>query len=144
MFVAFLTAMASTATLLMPRATRQKLPRGSSDAALSPYHVDQLFVMDRLSKIKSLDATRVTNTIEFTRFPPSHGANDGDSKGGMLVRAADLIGQLGDPRYLRKANALSGRRFRLMSVDTELAVTPYSGSGSSAELIGLFAFTKND
>ena len=24
----------------------------------------------------------------------------------MLVRAADLIGQLGDPHYLRKANAL--------------------------------------
>ena len=62
--------------------------------------------MDRLSKIKSLDATRVANAIEFTRFPPSHGPDDGDSKEGMLVRAADLIGQLGDPHYLRKANAL--------------------------------------
>ncbi len=36
----------------------------------------------------AVDATRVANAIEFTRFPPSHGANDGDSKGGMLVRAA--------------------------------------------------------
>ena len=70
------------------KGNKAKLPRGSSDAALSPYHVDRLFVMDRLSKIKSLDATRVANAIEFTRFPPSHGANDGDSKGGMLVRAA--------------------------------------------------------
>jgi hypothetical protein len=45
------------------------LPRGSSDAALLPYHVDRskLFVMDRLSKIKLLDAARVANAIEFTR-----------------------------------------------------------------------------
>src|SRR6516162_6142561 len=42
---------------------------------------------------------------ECTRFPPVHGPNDKDSEG-FLVRAADLIGQLGDPHYLRKANAL--------------------------------------
>ena len=90
------------------KGNKAKLPRGSSDAALLPYHVDRskLFVMDRLSNIKSLDATRVANAIEFTRFPPSHGADDSDSEEGMLVRAADLIGQLGDPHYLRKANAL--------------------------------------
>jgi len=90
------------------KGNKAKLPRGSSDAALLPYHVDRskLFVMNRLSKIKSLDATRVANAIEFTRFPPSRGADDSDSEDGMLVRAADLIGQLGDPHYLRKANAL--------------------------------------
>ena len=90
------------------KGNKAKLPRGSSDAALLPYHVDRskLFVINRLSNIKSLDATRVANAIEFTRFPPSHGAEDSDSEEGMLVRAADLIGQLGDPHYLRKANAL--------------------------------------
>jgi hypothetical protein len=90
------------------KGNKAKLPRGSSDAALLPYHVDRskLFAIDRLSKISSLDATRVANAIEFTRFPPSHGADDSDSEEGMLVRAADLIGQLGDPHYLRKANAL--------------------------------------
>ena len=90
------------------KGNKAKLPRGSSDAALLPYHVDRskLFVINRLSNIKSLDATRVANAIEFTRFPPSHGPDDGDSEEGMLVRAADLIGQLGDPHYLRKANAL--------------------------------------
>jgi hypothetical protein len=90
------------------KGSKAKLPRGSSDAALLPYHVDRskLFAIDRLSKTKSLDATRVANAIEFTRFPPSHGADDSDSEEGMLVRAADLIGQLGDPHYLRKANAL--------------------------------------
>jgi hypothetical protein len=60
--------------------------------------------MDRMAKIKDLDATRVANAIEFTRFPSTHGADD--SEEGMLVRAANLIGQLGDPQYLRKASAL--------------------------------------
>jgi hypothetical protein len=60
--------------------------------------------MHRLAKNKLLHATRVANAIEFTRFPPS--ANDSGNEEGMLVRAADLIGQLGDPHYLRKANAL--------------------------------------
>ena len=90
------------------KGNKVKLPRGSSDAALLPYHVDRskLFAIDRLSKAKSLDATRIANAIEFTRFPSSHGTLDTDNEEGMLVRAADLIGQLGDPHYLRKANAL--------------------------------------
>jgi hypothetical protein len=88
------------------KGNRAKLPRGASDAALMPYHVDRskLFVMDRISKIELLDAARIARAIEFTRFPPSH--DDSDSEEGMLARAADLIGQLGDPHYLRKANAL--------------------------------------
>ena len=81
--------------------------RGSSDAALMPYHVDRskLFVMDRIAKSKLLDAGRITSAIECTRFPPTHDAEE-DNEEGLLVRAADLIGQLGDPHYLRKANAL--------------------------------------
>jgi hypothetical protein len=92
----------------MPKGSKAKLPRGSSDAALLPYHVDRskLFVMDRIGKIKLLDATRVARAIEFTRFPCTHEPDDQDNEEGMLVRAADLIGQLGDPHYLRKANAL--------------------------------------
>jgi hypothetical protein len=90
------------------KGNKAELPRGSSDAALMPYHVDRskLFVLDRVTKDKSLDATRIANAIECTRFPPPHGADYSDSEDGMLVRAADLIGQLGDPHYLRKANAL--------------------------------------
>ncbi len=65
-----------------------ELSRGSSDAALLPYHVDRskLFVMDRFAKSKLLDAARIANAIEFTRFPPS--ANDSGNEDGMLVRAA--------------------------------------------------------
>jgi hypothetical protein len=87
---------------------KTKLSRGSSDAALLPYHVDRskLFVMDRIGKVEALDAVRIANAIEYTRFPVAPAADASDNEDGMLVRAADLIGQLGDPHYLRKANAL--------------------------------------
>jgi hypothetical protein len=86
---------------------KTKLPRGASDAALIAFHVDRskLFVMDRLAKSKLVDAARIARAIEFTRFPPVQ-SDDQDKEEGLLVRAADLIGQLGDPHYLRKANAL--------------------------------------
>ncbi|MGB9063824.1 MAG: metal-dependent phosphohydrolase, partial [Pseudolabrys sp.] len=74
-----------------------------------PHHVDRskLFVLDRLSDHDYLDAERIARAIEFTRFPASTVEPDDDgSEEGYLVRAADLIGQLGDPQYLRKANAL--------------------------------------
>jgi hypothetical protein len=87
--------------------TRTKLPRGASDAALWPYHVERskIFVMDRIATSDLLDAARIARAIEFTRFPCAE-ADDQDHEEGSLVRAADLIGQLGDPHYLRKANAL--------------------------------------
>ena len=48
-----------------------KLSRGSSDAALMPYHVERskLFIMDRIGKSHLLDAARISRAIEFTRFP---------------------------------------------------------------------------
>jgi hypothetical protein len=85
------------------------VPRGSSDAALLQYHVDRskLFVMDRIATSNILDATRIAHAIEFTRFPVTVDEPDDPTKEeGSLARAADLIGQLGDPQYLRKANAL--------------------------------------
>jgi hypothetical protein len=90
------------------RGNKVDIPRGASDAALLQYHVDRskLFVMDRMSGSEYLDADRVARAIEFTRFPASTVEPDDDDEEGSLVRAADLIGQLGDPQYLRKANAL--------------------------------------
>lgn len=83
------------------------LSRGASDAALTPYHVERskLFTMERLGASPLVDATRIADAIEATRFPP---AQDRDSLTleARLVQAADLIGQLGDPMYSRKANAL--------------------------------------
>lgn len=86
-----------------------RLLRGSSDAALTAHHVDRskLFVMDRVEASDVLDATRIAQAIEFTRFPITATANMQEiDEEGSLLRAADLIGQLGDPHYLRKANAL--------------------------------------
>src|SRR5258708_35516114 len=49
---------------------RISLPRGASDAALSPYHVDRskLFAFERLGNSPSIDASRVAAAIEMTRF----------------------------------------------------------------------------
>ena len=85
------------------------LPRGASDAALSPYHVDRskLFAFERLGNSPTIDASRVAAAIEMTRFPaPTGRHNANESMEPKLVQAADLIGQLGDPMYSRKANAL--------------------------------------
>ena len=85
------------------------LARGASDAALTPYHVDRskVFAFERLGNSPIIDAERVAEAIEFTRFPCL--LDRSPSKAEMesrLVQAADLIGQLGDPMYSRKANAL--------------------------------------
>ncbi len=86
-----------------------RLPRGSSDAALAPYHVDRskLFVLERLDAVEELDAARIARAIEYTRFPYTASSNDDlIEEEGLLLRAADLIGQLGDPHFMRKSNAL--------------------------------------
>jgi hypothetical protein len=88
---------------------RISLPRGASDAALAPYHVERskLFVLDRLATVEELDAARIARAIGYTHFPyRSPGDGMDINEDGALLRAADLIGQLGDPHYLRKSNAL--------------------------------------
>jgi hypothetical protein len=115
-------------------ARKTKLSRGSSDAALLPYHVDRskLFVMDRIATSEVLDAARIARAIEFTRFPTSADSNDQENEEGSLLRAADLIGQLGDPHYLRKANALY-YEFDEASMNKQLGYT------SPADLVDLYS-----
>jgi hypothetical protein len=89
-----------------------QLPVGSSDAALAPYHVDRskLFIIERLDSVEEVDAARIARAVEYTRFPYANKSNeevdDLNEEEGLLLRAADLIGQLGDPNYMRKSNAL--------------------------------------
>ena len=89
-----------------------QLPVGASDAALAPYHVDRskIFAVERLDTVEDIDAARVARAIEYTRVPYTtpqrQDGDDLDEEEGMLLRAADLIGQLGDPNYLKKSNAL--------------------------------------
>lgn len=86
--------------------TKVSLPRGASDASLMMYHVDRskLYVSRRLRHIPGLDPERIARAIEGTRFPAREGQDYDDEA--SILRAADFIGQLGDPNYLRKANAL--------------------------------------
>jgi hypothetical protein len=85
------------------------LERGASDAALGPYHVDRskIFVRDRFKQVPGVDGERIARMIEMTRYPvPKDGKHDETDTEAGLVRAADLIGQLADPLYLRRLNAL--------------------------------------
>lgn len=88
------------------------LPFGSTDAALTPYHVNRskLFVMERFgnSLVSEVDAKIIASYIEMTRFPVPDDDPFYQQTGSFagLVRAADFIGQLGDPDYLRKIPAL--------------------------------------
>jgi hypothetical protein len=88
-----------------------KLPPGVTDAAFLPYHVDRskLFVRERFGGklLVEVDAELIASYIEMTRFPPPDDDFYKDTKGYPgLLRAADFIGQLGDPDYLQKIPAL--------------------------------------
>jgi hypothetical protein len=92
-----------------------KVPPGSTDAVLAPYHVDRskLFVHERLGKglvtdmAVEVDTELIASYIEMTRFPVPDDHRHKDTQGYPgLVRAADFIGQLGDPNRPRKSPAL--------------------------------------
>lgn len=85
------------------------LPSGASDASLTPYHVDRgkLFIEERFGGHKLLDTEVIKTNIELTRFPiPKQEDHQDTTNYPGLVRASDLIGQLSDPRYLKKITAL--------------------------------------
>jgi hypothetical protein len=72
------------------------LQRGSSDAALTPYHVDRskLFALERLAKTPNIDAARIAEAIEMTRFPvPPNPKRASERLEPKLVQAA-AIGNL--------------------------------------------------
>jgi hypothetical protein len=110
------------------------LPRGSSDAAMLPFHVDRskMFVMERFEKIEILDKQRIACAVEGTRFPGNVPSEDEEChEEAALLRAADLIGQLGDPHYIRKANALY-HEFEEAGLNRQL------GYSSPADLVNLY------
>jgi hypothetical protein len=114
-----------------------ELPIGSSDAALAPYHVDRskLFVIERFDAVEEVDASRIARAIEYTRFPYAAASNadvdDLNEEEGLLLRGADLIGQLGDPNYMRKANALF-HEFEEIGLNKKL------GYGTPADIVYKF------
>ncbi|MEO0533858.1 MAG: Npun_R2479 family HD domain-containing metalloprotein [Cyanobacteria bacterium P01_A01_bin.123] len=85
------------------------LPLGSTDASLAPYHVDRgkLFIKERFGGHGLIKASLIQDNIELTRFPVPYDSNYQDTLTFPgLVRAANLIGQLSDPRYLQKIPTL--------------------------------------
>ncbi len=117
-----------------PTGRKVMLPRGSSDASLLPYHVDRskMYVMERISGIAQLDSKRIARLIEGTRFPSSIPSEDENlDEEVSLLRAADLIGQLGDPHYIRKANALY-HEFEEAGLNRQL------GYSSPADIVNLY------
>ncbi len=87
-----------------------RIPAGATDAFLTPHHVERgkMFVRTRFAGSSALiDRGFICHSIENTRFPvpaDEDPAETADWPG--LVRAADLIGQMADPDYLRKLPAL--------------------------------------
>jgi hypothetical protein len=82
---------------------------GSTDAALTPYHVDRakLYITERFEGDARINTSAICDNIERTRFPvPTEEDHQESEDFPGLIRAADLIGQLGDPQYHRKISAL--------------------------------------
>ncbi|MEX2482515.1 MAG: metal-dependent phosphohydrolase [Gammaproteobacteria bacterium] len=82
---------------------------GASDAVLMPVHVNRgkRFIEETFAEHRFADVDFINTCIERTRFPvPEDPAYQGTADFPGLVRAADLIGQLSDPRYLNKLTAI--------------------------------------
>jgi serine phosphatase RsbU (regulator of sigma subunit) len=109
------------------------LPAGCTDAALADYHVDRatLFVRERFAAEfdphGALSADAIAAYIETTRFPFPRAKNGKPDPLAECARAADLIGQLGDPERPRKCEALF-REFE------EIGINPRLGYRTPADL----------
>lgn len=83
--------------------------KNASDAVLMSVHIDRgkRFVEDTFSHQPGIDVEFIKDCIERTRFPiPKKNHHQGTNDFPGLVRGADLIGQLSDPRYLNKLPAI--------------------------------------
>lgn len=107
-----------------------KPPLGATDAFLMPYHVSRgvLFVKERFAGDPVIDGATVASHIEMTRFPvPNESFYQQTDNISALVRAADLIGQMGDPSYPMK-------QARLFAELTETGEAERLGYDNPAEL----------
>jgi len=118
-----------------------RIPRGASDAYLAPHHVfrSKAVVIGRFAGHPFIDGARIARAIELTRFPipddDDHAETDTEAG---LLRAADLIGQLADPLYPRKINALF-HEFAETGVNAKLG---YSNPADLAQHYPAFFWTK--
>jgi hypothetical protein len=76
---------------------------------MMPYHVTRscIFIRERFAGDPTIDVSTVSGYIEMTRFPvPAEAHYQRTDTFAALVRAADLIGQMGDPLYPQKLSRL--------------------------------------
>lgn len=109
-------------------------PRGATDACLAPYHIERgkIYVSERFAHSSNIDHSRLRAAVEMTRFPvPDEDAYKATDTEPALVRAADLIGQLADPFYHRKINAL-------FAEFSETGMNDKLGVKTPADLIAIF------
>lgn len=83
--------------------------KNGTSASLADFHVDRskLFVIERFKSQPLINEETVCEYIEMTRFPCPDGDFYKDTKSlAGLTRAADFIGQIGDPQHYIKIPAL--------------------------------------
>lgn len=82
-----------------------KKNKNMTGASLTHLHVDRSkqFMRNRFGHLDYIDIDKVEKMIEYTRFEGDALKNYTDTAGfSGLVRAADLIGQMASPQYLKK------------------------------------------
>ena len=97
---------------------------GATDAAMTRHHVSRskIFVKERFGDVPTINVETIQQNIEYTTFPvPNDGEHAGTDDYPGFVRAADLIGQLGDMDYLRKVSGLF-HEFRETGAAAELGI----------------------
>ena len=83
-----------------------------TDASLTPYHVERgkIFVEQRISDFPIVNVQKIQNFISETTFPVPDKEKTNESGSfydfAACVQAADLIGQMGDPKYISKLSKL--------------------------------------
>lgn len=85
-----------------------EFPHGATDGYLWPWSVDRskLFVRARFRGHPVLDAELLAANIEYSRFPPPRDRNHETATWPGLLRAAQFIGTVADPNFLRKLKPL--------------------------------------
>lgn len=85
------------------------LPPGATDASLAAHRVNRskLFVEQRFQSVDLIETDVINAYIEHTRSPIPDAEIYKDTRGFPgLTRAANLIGQMADPNFLRNSGAL--------------------------------------
>lgn len=84
------------------------LPPGKTDGSLWPYYAvrSKIFAAHYLAHDTVLDWERVVANVDYSRFPPDIDLNPETASYPGLLRAAHLIGTIGDPNFFQKVKPL--------------------------------------